>query len=725
MNADALVQWLLNGAVATSAALLLVLALRLPLRRAFGARIAYAAWALVPLALLAVTLPAPRAATALLRALPVLSTLRPAVVVGAPVPLDGGAAAAASAPLLDWPLLLALAWYLGAALLALRFAAQQRRYLAALGELRPRGDGTFAANVGQSPAVIGAWRPRIVLPADFDARYPREQAGLVVAHERTHVRRGDVRANLAVAALRCLHWFNPLLHAAAARFRLDQELACDAAVLARHPNARRAYADAMLNTQLAVPGLPVGCHWQSSQSLKERIMMLKQPLPGRARRGAGLAVLVVALAAGSYGAWALQPAAVDQAPAYLGNVLWGNLADVDVRLNEKNGEPIKVSGGAFAKQQQSEDWLRAYMNGASPLRMEIGSGKDALVFEAQATDTLSEIPVVVWTLRQHGQRIDQGRISLSRDPQTLVVGGADRGTTSSATLTFRAAAETTLLGQTQPLATDSPGHYVLEDGVVVGDEYKTAGSADLLLHISPDGVVSKVDIERVSPPKAFTPEQADEYVYGMRFRPFTEGGRQAATLARTTVHFAPTTEAVEHPPAWFKPAPAAKQSQAVSASEATPRDATTKPQSLKPPKYPADAAANKISGKVVLLVDVATDGSVRNVEVESSKPAGVFDQVAVDAAKEWTINPELKGGKPIAGRVRVPVTFDASWDGQNPGTPMKMPPGRAEDPSAYDWIKYDPAVDKRIRSQTCDIVQADPETGVSYCGKLKQLAGAP
>lgn len=661
MNADALVQWLFNGAVATSVALLLVLALRLPLRRAFGARIAYAAWALVPLALLAVTLPAPRAATALLRVLPTLPALRPAVTVGAPVPLDG-VVAAAPAPLFDWPLLLAFAWCLGAVLLALRFAAQQRRYLAALGELRPRGDGTFAANAGQSPAVIGAWRPRIVLPADFDARYPREQAGLVVAHERTHVRRGDVRANLAVAALRCLHWFNPLLHAAAARFRLDQELACDAAVLARHPQARRAYADAMLNTQLAVPGLPVGCHWQSSQSLKERIMMLKQPLPGRVRRGAGLAVLVVALAAGSYGAWALQPAAADQAPAYLGDVLWGTLADVDIQLDEKNDEPIKVSGSAFAQKLKSDGTLHAYMNGASPLRMEIGKGKSQLVFEAQATDTVSETPIVAWTLWQQGRRIEQGRIKLSGEPQRFVVGGANHGTISSATLTFGQVKEMPLLGGgPRSLELDRSGRYVLKDGVLVGDEYKVAGSADLLLHISPGGTVSDVEIERVSPANAFTQEQATEYASNMRFRPFIQGGKQTATLARTTIHFAPSTEAVDDPPAWFKPT-SAKSTQAGGAGDdhiAPDARASVDIQSKNttPPRYPADAVAKRITGKVVLIVDVAADGSVTNARIEKSEPVGVFDQVTLDAAKAWKFKPAIVDGRPAAGRVRVPVDF--------------------------------------------------------------------
>src|SRR5690606_7920983 len=166
-----------------------------------------------------------------------------------------------------------------------------------------------------SPAVVGALRPRIVLPVDFEARFGREDATLVLAHERAHVARGDTRANLVAVAVRCLQWFNPLLHIAARSFRLDQELACDAAVVARHPHARRRYAGAMLNVQLAVPGLPVGCHWQSSQSLKERILMLKQTPPGPARRQAGLIAIGLLLGTCSYAAWAVRPAAPPAPPA--------------------------------------------------------------------------------------------------------------------------------------------------------------------------------------------------------------------------------------------------------------------------------------------------------------------------------------------------------------------------------------------------------------------------
>lgn len=314
MASEALLRWLLDGGVATGLAVLLVLALRLPLRRAFGARVAYAAWALVPLALVAALLPRPRLPPQVDSVLSqVVFTIHPGALAVA--------ADASTGPVLQaqpaWPLLLVLAWTAGLLLLVARFAVQQWRFVAGLGPLRRRADGTWFAAAGCGPALVGAWKPRIVLPLDFDDRYPVPQAALIIAHERAHLQRGDAIANVVATALRCLLWFNPLLHLAAPRFRLDQELACDATVLAHHPDARRSYADAILNTQLAAPGLPAGCHWhwQSSQSLKERILMLKRNQPGTRRRRLGATVLCIVLAGSSYAAWALRPAA-DSGPVH-------------------------------------------------------------------------------------------------------------------------------------------------------------------------------------------------------------------------------------------------------------------------------------------------------------------------------------------------------------------------------------------------------------------------
>ena len=128
------------------------------------------------------------------------------------------------------------------------------------------------------------------------------------AHERSHIVRGDLQINALVAGLRSLFWFNPLLHHASRHFRHDQELACDQRVIARHPHGRRAYGEAMFKTQLAAQQpLPLGCHWGYSHPLKERIAMLKQPVPTYARWIGGSA-LVLTLAVGvGFAAWSAQP----------------------------------------------------------------------------------------------------------------------------------------------------------------------------------------------------------------------------------------------------------------------------------------------------------------------------------------------------------------------------------------------------------------------------------
>src|SRR5665213_3210218 len=107
------------------------------------------------------------------------------------------------------------------------------------------------------PAVTGFFVPRIVMPADADEIYSAEERALIRAHERTHIDRGDPRTNGFIALAQCLLWFNPLVHVAAREARLDQELACDAAVLTHRSGQKRLYAETLLKTQIGGVATPV------------------------------------------------------------------------------------------------------------------------------------------------------------------------------------------------------------------------------------------------------------------------------------------------------------------------------------------------------------------------------------------------------------------------------------------------------------------------------------
>lgn len=83
---------------------------------------------------------------------------------------------------------------------------------------------------------------------------------------------------------------------------------------------------------------------------------------------------------------------------------------------------------------------------------------------------------------------------------------------------------------------------------------------------------------------------------------------------------------------------------------------------LAPPTYPKTALEQGISGKVVLIVDVAADGSVAAAKVERADPAGVFDASALETVKKWRFTPATKDGKPVASRIRVPIEWRADGE---------------------------------------------------------------
>ncbi|THD74218.1 MAG: hypothetical protein E7812_17945 [Phenylobacterium sp.] len=263
-----LVDALLRVNLVAGLAILAVLAARLPARWRFGPEIAYRLWAAPPLAAAATLLPLKVAKSPI----HTLSHLTPAHLS---------------------PALLIL-WAVGFAVAA---------------GLMWRAQASFLANARQGragPAVVGVIAPRVVMPTD-DGRYTADERALIRAHEREHIERKDPRAGALIALFQCLAWFNPLVHLAAHVARLDQELACDAAVLRRHPKSRALYARTLLKTQLATATLPLGCYWppRSRHPLEVRVALL-----GRSRRDDGLEgplIVGAGVVSAALVAWSVQP----------------------------------------------------------------------------------------------------------------------------------------------------------------------------------------------------------------------------------------------------------------------------------------------------------------------------------------------------------------------------------------------------------------------------------
>ena len=299
--ANDILQWLIHVTLLSSVASIVILLLRLPVRQQFGASIAYQIWGIFPLVLLAKLVPN-RAVFEIMPAVaqPLIQFMQTSTLT-------------VQADATRMPLLIALIWLAGCVMAVGWFWRQHHHFIYAMGNLTALDGIYHAENIQVGPALVGVWRAKIIVPADFAQKYTHEEKHLIIAHEKKHLARGDTYSNILCAFTQCLFWFNPLIQIAANRFRADQELACDAAVIEQHPTLRRTYAEALLKTQITVPQTVIGCHLQSHQPLKERIMQLQKSSPNRTKRLIGTSCLGVFLGLSAYAAWAISPASMQDA----------------------------------------------------------------------------------------------------------------------------------------------------------------------------------------------------------------------------------------------------------------------------------------------------------------------------------------------------------------------------------------------------------------------------
>src|SRR5207244_225010 len=112
------------------------------------------------------------------------------------------------------------------------------------------------------PAVIGLWRPTIILPAAVvNGKTPGELEPLL-AHELIHIRRGDLWVGLLQTLALAVWWFHPLVRLASRLLTREAERCCDEEVIAHLGCEPAAYARSLidvlaLKTQLTpVPLFP-------------------------------------------------------------------------------------------------------------------------------------------------------------------------------------------------------------------------------------------------------------------------------------------------------------------------------------------------------------------------------------------------------------------------------------------------------------------------------------
>ncbi len=323
--------------LAVGALVLLVLAIRKPFAKRYGAKAAYLLWALPLARFVTPPLPGNWSLAGLLgfdrtpASAETSASAREVFVVRsefegmagavpepgvAPAPIpeyttlvapDMATAAPAGTSLLEAilaqaPLILTCVWITGMVLWLGRSLFQQRQFLALIeADSEPANEDTvtqthrIAKQLGikrvpdvrasllcSGPLVTGLKNPVILLPMWFEEDYDAAERRDALVHELMHLKRRDLWAFQAARIVAATQWFNPLAHIALKAFRTDQEAACDADVISRAKLSPAAYGRTLVKAaRLARPSdrRIAAASLTLAHPIKERLIMMTHPTP--------------------------------------------------------------------------------------------------------------------------------------------------------------------------------------------------------------------------------------------------------------------------------------------------------------------------------------------------------------------------------------------------------------------------------------------------------------
>ncbi|MEO8205763.1 MAG: M56 family metallopeptidase [Chthoniobacterales bacterium] len=178
----------------------------------------------------------------------------------------------------SWPQILAVIWLMGACLMLGRlfftYSLFRRRLTTRMlpvskktrklleesaTHLFVRAPQIMQTDLMKTPALIGLFRPIILLPTGAEAQFQPAELRQMLLHELAHLKRGDLWMNWVVNFLRAAHWFNPVLWFGFRRMRADCEMACDALALKnQNGEGRQHYGQTLLKMLADVQPARIG-----------------------------------------------------------------------------------------------------------------------------------------------------------------------------------------------------------------------------------------------------------------------------------------------------------------------------------------------------------------------------------------------------------------------------------------------------------------------------------
>jgi HEAT repeat protein len=208
------------------------------------------------------------------------------------------------------------------------------------------------------PAVIGALRPVLLVPASALTGLTPQQLEVLLAHELAHIRRHDYLVNLVQSVVETILFYHPAVWWVSGRVRAEREHCCDDLAVALCGD-RNLYVGALVGLE-ELRGAPVLAAAASGGSLLERVRRLVAPdLPhagATPRWQAGAIALAAVLAVG------VPALSQPQGPPAPGPRVTPAETPDTVIFHPEPGEPL-ASRWAWAASQARRHGYRTYWVG--------------------------------------------------------------------------------------------------------------------------------------------------------------------------------------------------------------------------------------------------------------------------------------------------------------------------------------------------------------------------
>jgi TonB family protein len=537
------------------------------------------------------------------------------------------------------------------------------------------------------PVTIGWMKPRILLPLEWRT-WSEGKLRAVVAHESTHVRRGDYLVSILASLNRAVFWFHPLAWWLERTLIAYAEQASDDEALGLTGD-REQYAGALLDMAAAVRAGRGRLVWEAMamarpNEVRRRIELVldetRRLAPGLSKaRWAALALACVPLAYSAAAVRFEEPEAPRKPEVilqgeYLKNLVAGN------RLTTAQAEELEAHLRQTPEDLEARGKLIAYyfLNGVRQPRLDHIFWLIEHHPEAEVTRQYSkgislrttpfndeadcERAQALW--REQVRRHENNPQVLANAADFFVSNASDlelaidlykrcRRSEALASLYTRILFATLRTGDGIP---DNPyKNPVLTEKI--RRELETTSDKALFLSVAvnlnvPAGVLSAV---RPHPRRREEhPEWAPVFEYGDQL------WKRAEDLGLVTKM--PPPGVVHLPPMTVRSAPPARAAQ--------PAEPAEKPMRIRvggnvqtamlikrvEPLYPPLAIQARIKGTVKLSVIISTEGKILQIQVESGHP--LFVPTAMEAVKQWEYKPTLLNGKPVEVVTVVDVVFD-------------------------------------------------------------------